>query len=529
LAREWTWWRDGVLYQAYPRSFADSNADGVGDLRGLEERLDHLQWLGVDGIWLNPIFPSPDDDMGYDVADYRGVQPVLGDMTSARSLIGEAGRRGMKVLLDLVAPHSSDRHPWFLDARSSRSASHRDWYVWADPKPDGSPPNNWLSVFGGPAWMLDDRTGQYYLHTFLATQPDLNWWNPKVRDEFDAILRFWFDRGAAGFRVDSVRGLLKDRLLRDNPPAEESDHPLVRRGRLRPVYTADLPEIHEVLRRWRALCDSYREPRVLVGETWLFDLARLATYYGQGDQLHLNFNFLFVHSPFEAAALCAAVESLEEALPEVAWPVWTASNHDVSRFPTRWAEGSEAKSRLGLLILLTLRGTPFLYYGDEIGMTDVDVPAERATDPLAHRFPGQRRGRDPERTPMQWAQAAGGGFTAPGIEPWLPLGDLSRNVEAQRSDPASILNLCRDLIALRRRRTELHAGAYQTLPAPAGAWAWRRGASTVVAVNLSDDPVRLPGLKGRLLIATDRRRDGENVRGPLELQPWQGAVLSEMR
>src|SRR5205814_5307705 len=266
---DWTWWRNGVLYQIYPRSFADSDGDGVGDLPGIEQRLDHLQWLGVDGIWLTPTFPSPDDDMGYDVADYKSVQPVLGDLAAVDTLIEEAGRRGIKVLLDLVAPHSSDRHPWFVDARSSRRARHRDWYVWADPKPGGSPPNNWLSVFGGPAWTLDEQTGQCYLHTFLPSQPDLNWWKPEVRSEFDSVLRFWFDRGAAGFRLDSIRGLLKDRGLRDNPFATESDHPLVRRGRLRPVHTADLPEVHEVLRRWRERPSSTTATRSRCS-TWTF-------------------------------------------------------------------------------------------------------------------------------------------------------------------------------------------------------------------------------------------------------------------
>ena len=519
-----SWWQEGVLYQVYPHSFADSNGDGVGDLEGIRRRLDHLQWLGVDGIWLTPTFPSPGDDMGYDVADYRGVQPVFGDLAALDSLIAEAGRRGIKVILDLVAPHSSDRHPWFLDARTSRGARHRGWYYWADPKPDGSPPNNWLSIFGGPAWTFDERTGQYYLHTFLPSQPDLNWWNEEVRAEFDGILRFWFDRGVAGFRIDSIRGLLKDPLLRDNPPVEASDHPMVRRLPLRPQFTADLPEVHEVLRRWRGICDGYDEPRVRVGETWIFDLARLVSYYGQGDELHLNFNFLFIHSPFEAEPLRAAVESMEAALPAQAWPVWTASNHDVSRFPTRWCGGDQALIRCALVVLLTLRGTPFLYYGDEIGMRDTPVPPERARDPLFHRFPDGRRGRDPERTPMPWSPAPGRGFTGAAVEPWLPFGPESPNVEEQRADPGSTLNLCRDLIALRRSRADLSSGAYEPVASAPGSWAWRRGKASAVFVNFSDAEMSLP-FEGRVLVASDRTLDGNRARSA----PARSALVLDLR
>ena len=249
----WEWWRDGVIYQIYPRSFQDSNGDGVGDLRGIISRLDYLQWLGVDAIWLTPITVSPDADMGYDVSDYCDVQPAFGDMKIADELIREAARRDIKVVLDIVPNHSSDRHPWFIDARSSRTARHRDWYVWADPKPTGAPPNNWISQFGGPAWTFDQRTGQSYLHNFLPEQPDLNWWSPAIRDAFDDIYRFWFDRGVAGFRIDVAHGIVKDRELRDNPPATSDDPPSVQRLGQRPVYNTERPEVHDVLRRWRAL------------------------------------------------------------------------------------------------------------------------------------------------------------------------------------------------------------------------------------------------------------------------------------
>ncbi len=301
------WWREGVLYQIYTRSFADSNGDGIGDLRGVIAHLDYLQWLGIDGIWLNPITVSPDKDFGYDVADYCQVQPALGDLAIADELIAEAGRRGIRVILDLVPNHTSAQHPWFLDARASRHSRHRDWYVWADPRPDGGLPNNWLSAFGGPAWSLDGRTGQYYLHQFLPEQPDLNWWNEEVRDEFDRILRFWFDRGVAGFRIDVCHMVIKDRLLRDNPPATDDDHFFDRVRGQRPFYTSCRPEVHDVLRRWRTVGDAYDPARLFLGETHLFDLDQLMSFYGEGDELQLAFNFMFVHGRFDAATLVKTI------------------------------------------------------------------------------------------------------------------------------------------------------------------------------------------------------------------------------
>src|ERR671934_219119 len=277
-----TWWRHGVIYQVYPRSFQDSDGDGVGDLRGLISRLDYLRWLGIDAIWLTPITVSPDKDMGYDVSDYCEVQPAFGDLGTVDELIREAGSRDIKVVLDIVPNHSSDQHPWFIDSRSSRSARRRDWYIWADPKPDGSPPNNWLSIFGGPAWTFDKKTGQYYLHNFLPEQPDLNWWNAEVRDAFDVIYRFWFDHGVAGFRIDVAHGIVKDRELRDNPVATEADPPQVRAHGQRMIYNFERPEAHEVLRRWRTLANSYDPPRILLGETYVLDIRTMGRFYGTG-------------------------------------------------------------------------------------------------------------------------------------------------------------------------------------------------------------------------------------------------------
>jgi alpha-glucosidase len=521
------WWREGVIYQVYPRSFQDSNADGIGDLRGVIDRLDYLQWLGIDAIWLNPITVSPDADVGYDVADYCGVQPVFGDLGTVDQLIAEAKKRDIKIVLDIVPNHSSDRHPWFIDARSSRSAAHRDWYVWADPKPDGSPPNNWLSAFGGPAWTLDTHTGQYYLHNFLAEQPDLNWWNPAVRDAFDDIYRFWFDRGVAGFRIDVAHGIVKDRLLRDNPVATKDDPPHVRAHGQRTIYNVERPEVHDVLRRWRTLANGYEPLRILLGETYVRDVRTMGLFYGMGDELHLAFNFTYLHAPFEASTLATVVAESEVVIPAVGWPVWTVSNHDVSRVMSRWAGGDERKLRCALLSLLTLRGTPVLYYGDEIGMPDTRLRKADLQDPLGKRFWPEPRGRDPERTPMHWTDAPGGGFTQVGVRPWLPTGDVAaRNVADQRRDPASTLSFVRDLIAIRRQRPDLRSGDYTELPSPAGVWAWQRGAGTTIALNLSNEPITVPAIGGTIVISTVRSPDGERVDGILRLGPWEGAICS---
>jgi alpha-glucosidase len=519
------WWREGVLYQIYPRSFADTDADGVGNIAGITAHLDHLAWLGIRGVWLCPPMASPDADWGYDVADYTGVQPVLGTLAELDELIAAAAERGIRVILDLVPNHTSSRHRWFEQSRASRDNPKRDWYVWADPKPDGSPPNNWTSSFGGPAWTLDETTGQYYLHNFLPEQPDLNWWNDDVRAEFDGILRFWFDRGVAGFRIDVVHMIVKDRMLRDNPPTTDDDHWFVRIQGQRPVYNACRPEVHDVLRRWRRIADEYDPPRVLIGETHVFEYDTLARFYGDGDQLDLAFNFMFINAPLETSELRAVVEATHAALPEGAWPVWTGGNHDNYRFPSRWAAGNADATRAALMMLLTLRGASFLYYGDEIGMPDTDVPRERILDPVGVRF-YPVYGRDPERTPMHWSAEPGAGFTEPGVEPWLPFGNFARtNVADQRHDPDSTLSLTRDLISLRDAMPDLRRGDYTLLPADAGVWAWRRGGRVLVALNLSDVPATVPDVHGAVRIGTRRKRDNERIDSALRLDPWDGVVV----
>jgi alpha-glucosidase len=505
------WWRDAVCYQIYPRSFADSNGDGVGDLRGITAHLDHLEWLGIDAVWLSPTFPSPNADWGYDVADYCAVHPELGTMADLDGLIADAGRRGIRILLDLVPNHTSVAHPWFVAAWSSRDSEHRDWYVWADGR-DGGPPNNWKSSFGGSAWEHDEQSGQWYLHNFLDSQADLNWWNPAVRDEFERILRFWFDRGVAGFRIDVAHMVVKDRELRDDPDGVA-------------LYSTNRPEVHELYRSWRGVADAYDLPRCFVGETFVSTVEEVAAYYGSNDELHLAFNIPFVHAGFDADELRTLVEETERLLPAGSSPVWTGSNHDTSRLVTRWAGEDAAKVRCALLMLLTLRGVAFLYYGDELGMPDTDIPDDRRLDPVSIAL-APILDRDAARTPMPWTGDPGAGFTEPGVEPWLPFGDVAAcNVADQRVDPSSTLHFTRDVIALRRETSDLRAGSYQSLAAARTLWAWRRGASVVVALNLGDEPSTLEGVAGSVRVATDRVRDGERVHGSLTLRAWEGAVV----
>ncbi len=505
-----SWWDRAVIYQVYPRSYADANGDGIGDLPGLVSRLDHLQWLGVNAVWLSPTFPSPNADWGYDVSDYVDVHPDFGTLADLERLIVEAERRHIRVLLDLVPNHTSDAHPWFHDP------AKRAWYVWRDPKPDGSPPNNWKAVFGGPAWTFDEPSGQYYLHNFLPQQPDLDWWNDEVREAFDEILRYWFDRGVSGFRIDVAHALVKDPLLRDNPPSRPTDSPSWQRVGQRPEHNMGLPEAVDVHRRWRGVAQEYEAERLLLGETYVLDLEKLMTYIASGG-LQLCMNLAFVHAPFIAEELAAVVAETERLYPAGATPVWHASSHDDPRFATRWCAGDEDAIRCALVTLLSLRGACILYQGDEIGLETVDVPPERLRDTA---------GRDPGRTPMVWSDEEGAGFTEPGVEPWLPIGDRSRNVAAQRDDPGSILTLTRDLIGLRKHRLLL-TGAYEQVEAPAGVWAFRREGGAFVAANLGNGQVVLEGVRGAIVIGTRRERGDEVVDGALELGPREAVVLAE--
>jgi alpha-glucosidase len=520
------WWKHGVLYQVYPRSFADTDDDGIGDLNGITSRLDYLAWLGVSGIWLNPVTPSANDDWGYDVTDYCDVDPDLGTLADLDNLVRNAADQGIHVLLDLVPNHTSSQHPWFIDARASRSSKRRNWYIWAEGRQHGTVPNNWLSVFGGPAWKYDAPTAQFYLHNFMETQPDLNWRSEEVRAEFYRISEFWFQRGIAGFRLDAAYGLIKDELLRDNPPATHDDPPVERRLGQRQLYNLHRPEVHEVLRSWRALADAQQPPRILAGEVGGTP-EQVTAFYGTPaePELHLPLPFTFADTPFEADALRAAVERVEAASQRSTWPSWQISSHDVPRAMTRWCNGDPAKMRCALMILLTLRGTPVIYYGDEIGMEDGDVQEVARSN--AQDEPRRRSGRPTRmtaRTPMRWRPGFGAGFTS-GKRAWLPLG-TGADVETQRSDRLSTLRMCRDLMALRARSLDLVAGCYQSMPSPPGTWVFRRGTQTVIAVNLTDNPARVDHESGVVVIDTDRRDDRRPVSGPTVVAPFEGIVIA---
>src|ERR1700758_667036 len=441
------WWQSGVIYQIYPRSFQDSNGDGIGDLNGILKRIDYLVLLGVDAIWISPIYPSPMADFGYDVADYCDIAPIFGTLADFDRLIVEAHARGVRVILDFVPNHTSNQHPWFLESRSSHDNPKRDWYFWKDAGHEGGLPNNWLSHFGGPAWEWDETTKQYYYHSFLKEQPDLNWRNPAVKQAMYDVLRFWLDRGVDGFRVDVLWMLIKDDEFRDNPvnpgyvPGESSYK------RLLPLFTANQPEVHEIVAEMRAVLDAYPD-RVLIGEIYL-PIEELVNYYGRDLKgAHLPFNFQLIQAAWNPRSIAEIMHQYEAALPRGAWPNWVLGNHDKPRIAARIGE---AQARVAAMLLLTLRGTPTLYYGDEIGMAQISIPREAVRDPWEINEPGLGLGRDPQRTPMQWDSSPNAGFSTG--TPWLPLppSASTSNVEMLSQQPGSILSLYRRIIAFRQK------------------------------------------------------------------------------
>jgi alpha-glucosidase len=445
------WWQSGVIYQVYPRSFQDTNGDGIGDLAGIERRLDHFVSLGVDAIWISPIYPSPMVDFGYDVADYSGVHPMFGTIANFDWLLAAAHARGLKLLLDFVPNHSSDQHPWFIESRSSRTNPKRDWYIWRDPAADGGPPNNWISDFGGPAWEWDVATAQYYYHAMLREQPDLNWRNPDVRAAMFDAMRFWLDRGVDGFRVDILWHLIKAADFPDNPANADWRDGMADKERVLQRHSTDQPEVFAIAEEMRRLADVYGD-RVLIGEIYL-PIERLMAYYGkQMDGVHLPFNFQLIEARWEARHLHDLIAEYEAALPTGGWPNWVLGNHDRPRIASRVGE---AQARVAAMLLLTLRGTPTIYYGDELGLADVPIPAEAVQDPRELREPCLGFGRDPVRTPMPWDNSPNAGFTD-GV-PWLPLNRdwRTRNVAAEAADRASMLHLYRDLLRLRRAHPAL--------------------------------------------------------------------------
>ena len=529
------WWKHGIVYQIYPRSFADANGDGLGDLPGIIERLDYLQWLGVDTIWISPMYPSPMADFGYDVADYCDVDPRFGTLDDAQRLIDAAHDHGLRVVLDYVVNHTSDEHPWFEASRSSRDDPKRDWYFWKDPAPDGGPPTNWVSRFGGEsAWKWDPATEQYYLHTYLPKQPDLNWGHPDVQRAMLNALRFWLDRGVDGFRVDVAYRTKVAPQWRDNPPNPDWHEGLDPYKRLQETYTKDLPDAHVVGRMLRDVVDEY-DDRVLIGEVTL-PPERLVAYYGaSGDEYHLPFNFNLIHSDWTADAVHDHVERYEAALaservPDDAWPNYVMGNHDVHRMATRIGP---AQARVAQVLLLTLRGTPTLYYADELGMPNVEIPDDQVQDPWELRAPNLGLGRDPARTPMRWSDAPNAGFCPPDADPWLPVGpDAAPTVAGQKDDPRSMLTLVRRLIDLRRSTPALHAGALRMLDAPNGVCAYCRtggGAAYVVLLNCTDTvrSCTLPPdvATGTVAVSTHPDRTGSLVQHTATLQANEGMVL----
>lgn len=538
MSHQYHWWQTGIIYQIYPRSFQDSNGDGIGDLPGIIQRLDYIKSLNVDAVWLSPIYPSPMHDFGYDVSDYTAIHPMFGTMADFDRLLAEIHRRGMKLILDLVPNHTSDEHPWFIESRSSRDNPKRDWYIWRNPAPDGGPPNNWLSFFGGPAWTFDEKTGQYYLHQFVSQQPELNYRNPQVLAAMLDVMRFWLDKGLDGFRVDVIWLMIKDEQFRDEPPNPDWDklplqlqHPHMK---LMHIYTQNLPAVHNVIRQMRAVLDEYDE-RMMVGEIYLRN-QELVEYYGQEhDECHLPFNFQLILAGWQAQTIRQVVDDYEAALPTGAWPNWVLGNHDQHRVATRVGA---AQARVANMLLLTLRGTPTCYYGDEIGMENVEIPPEFIQDPPAVNQPELAHivGRDPERTPMQWENAPNAGFAERGVMPWLPLAKdyPTRNVVAQANDPTSMLNFFTTLTALRRVEPSLYAGDYVSLDSGSDqVFAYLRQAPGadrfLVLLNFGSNRHTLNfsrvASSATLAVSTDMLPTGPVNLSSLTLQPDQGLLL----
>jgi alpha-glucosidase len=525
MTNDFHWWQTGIVYQVYPRSFMDTNGDGVGDLAGIESKLDYLKWLGVKAVWVSPCYRSPMKDFGYDVADYCDIDPLFGTMADLDRLLDEIHAREMKLIMDFVPNHTSDQHPWFIESRSSRDNPKRDWYIWKDARPGGEPPNNWLANFGGIAWTWDEHTQQYYYHAFLPEQPDLNWRNPEVQSAMMNILRFWLNKGVDGFRVDVMNHLIKDAEFRDNPANptwKPGDHPY---RRLIPAYSSDRPEVHEIVAMMRRTFDEY-DQRVIIGEIYL-PIQRLVAYYGQnGDEAQLPFNFQLLSKPWDARILAVTIDRYEAALPPGAWPNWVLGNHDRSRVASRVGP---AQARVAAMLLHSLRGTPTMYQGDEIGMENVAIPPDKVVDP-----PGVTigEGRDPERTPMQWDASPNAGFTA-AAEPWLPVARdyAQRNVAKERDDPVSTLSLYAKLIALRQSERALTVGSYRPVPAEGDLLVYVReheGERFLAALNLGDEAETFAldaDCHGQIAISTHLDREGETVTGAITLRSDEGVLV----
>lgn len=521
------WWQTGVVYQIYPRSWADHNADGIGDFQGIIERLDYLsETLGINAIWLSPFYPSPMADFGYDVSDYTTVDPVFGSLADFDALLEAAHGRGLKVIVDYVINHSSDRHPWFIESRSSRDNPRRDWYIWRDPKPDGSPPNNWISNFGGPAWSFDEGTGQYYLHSFLPEQPDLNWRNAEVEAAMLDVLRFWLERGVDGFRIDVAQRAMKDPALRDNPPSDSTDGYKVEAeyGSQKHIFDMAHPDIHLLFKRLRSVVDEYEHiaPRFTIGEIHEYDWRVWGSYHGwELDELHMSYNFALLPAGLDPNRIRQAIAGVEASLPSGAWPNWVVGNHDEPRITERlgWEQ-----SKVAAVLLLTLRGTPTIYYGDEIGMLQANIPAELQQDPWGRRKPGF--GRDGSRTPMQWNPGPLAGFSS-GASTWLPVVSADQiNAASELGDPSSHLEIYRRLLAVRSSSKALTLGDISLDWVDRPLRYERRSGNEVITViiNLSGEPVEADA-SGKVMAGTHHDLWDQTVDGSITLRPWEGLVL----
>lgn len=526
---QFRWWQEGIIYQIYPRSFQDSNGDGVGDLRGIIQRLDYIKWLGVNAIWISPIYPSPMADFGYDISDYENIHPIFGSLADFDELLNEVHLRGMKLILDFVPNHTSDQHPWFLESRSSRNNPKRDWYLWKNAQEDGAVPNNWLAAFGGTAWEWDEKTGQYYYHAFLKEQPDLNWRNPEVHEAMLKAMQFWLDRGVDGFRVDVMWHMIKDEMFRDNPVNVNYKPHMPTYDQVIPLYSTDQPECHQVVREMRKLLDQY-DDRMMIGEIYL-PIHKLVTYYGvQDKEAHLPFNFQLISLPWTANDISLAVAEYERAIPPGGWPNWVLGNHDQSRIASR--VGIE-QARVAAVLLLTLRGTPTLYYGDEIGMKDVPIPMEEVMDPQGLNMPDKNLSRDPARTPMQWDESDNAGFSK--SRPWLRVDRHYRktNVALERNDPESMLHLYRMLISLRNIEPSLAAGKYIAVFTDHQMMAYIREeeghSSFLILLNFTHRPCYFrqtqTAYSGKVVLSTISGQSGHEVSGNILLSGDEAIII----
>lgn len=523
------WWQTGIIYQIYPRSFQDSNGDGIGDLQGIMQRLDYLQWLGVTAVWISPIYPSPMADFGYDISDYCGIHPLFGTMDDFDALLKQIHNRGMKLILDLVPNHTSDQHPWFLESKSSRDNPKRDWYIWRDAKPDGAPPNNWLGVFGGSGWEWDAATQQYYYHAFLKEQPDLNWRNPEVQQAMLDVMRFWLNKGVDGFRIDVMWHLIKDEQLRDNPPNPDYQPHMATYEQLLPVYSTDQPEVHDIVRKMRGVLDEF-DDRMMIGEIYL-PVHKLVTYYGQDLKgAHLPFNFQLLSLNWNAREIATAIDMYEGTLPAGGWPNWVLGNHDQPRITSRVGLH---QARVAAMLLLSLRGTPTIYYGEEIGMRDVPVPFEEVQDPQGLNMPDKNLSRDPSRTPMQWDSSPNAGFST--AKPWLRIDKYYKklNVATQKDNPCSMLSFYKKMIHFRQNNPSLITGNYQPVPADANVISFIREAEGhpkfLVVLNLSHRPAYCKAgqinIKGKVVIATSPDWEGIEIDNTINLSGDEGVIV----